>query len=381
MKKIILWVILFLIIWIIVWNFLLENNTKNNNLKINNKLTQTWVIEISDNYYDLESIWEIKALQNINAEWFYYDYSAYGYSETFNSETQQYETSDAEKQDFLDKWYPKSFNAWVYVNIEDENYSSFNHININFDTNKINSNNFSEIKFHDWFKGKFEWDYITISRWTHNCESMTCASWEIYLNISSTQETIYLLKLLEKEEIVTWVTASWHTKYNGNNKSKQAIFRKKYPDAWIENQDFIIKNNTIRFTHIYYGKTFVCNKWKLFINYNAEQKEIFTSDNTESDFWPCTFNVSQTSDENIFLIDFCLSWLGSSWECFGTNMYYDVDKNTWKEWDLFFIWYENEKRVKTLLSETNVDIEPYKKEYDDFIECMNKNNFTYCYFQ
>ena len=382
MKKIIPWIIILLIWWVITWNFLLENNAKNNILKINNNITQTWVIQIWDIYYDLDDIWEIKALKSIDAEWFYYDFSAYWYSQVFNYETQQYETTDQEKQDFLDKWYPKYFNAWVYINIEDENYSAFNHIYINFDENKINNNNnnFSAIKFHNWFK-KFELDYIPISRWTHNCESMTCARWEIYLNNSSTQETIQLLKLLEKEENISGVSALWNTKYNGNNESKQAIFRKKYPHAWIENQDFTQDNNPIRFTHIYYGKSFVCNKWKLFIHYNAEQKEIFSYDNKKSDFWACSFNVSQTKDENIFLVDFCLTWLGSSWECLGSDMYYNVNEYTWKKWDLFFIWYENEKRVKTPLSQTNVDMEAYKKIYDEFLEYMDKNNFTYSYFQ
>lgn len=156
---------------------------------------------------------------------------------------------------------------------------------------------------------------------------------------------------------------------------------KKYNNHWIEIQNYFVENKKIRFAHIFHWKTFVCRNWKLIIQYNWEEKEIFSYDNEKSDFWPCSFNVSQTKDKNIFLVDFCLSWLGSSWECFGTDMYYNVKEYTWKKWDLFFIWYENEQRVKTPLSQTNVDMEAYKKIYEEFLEYMDKNNFTYTYFQ
>jgi len=112
--------------------------------------------------------------------------------------------------------------------------------------------------------------------------------------------------------------------------------RKDYPDEWIEIQDFKIGYNTISFAHVFYGRTFVCTDGKLFAKYKWEIQEIYSHDNRVDEITPCTFNVEQTKNKEVFLIDFCLSPGWWSWECLWQEMYYNFFEKTWKKWKLFY---------------------------------------------
>jgi hypothetical protein len=155
---------------------------------------------------------------------------------------------------------------------------------------------------------------------------------------------------------------------------------KTYDVHWLEIQNFFVDNKKIRFAHIFYWKTFVCADWRLIIQYNWEEKEIFSYDKEELEIEPCTFNVEQTTNENIFLIDFCLLGWGGSWECLWIDMYYNILNNTWTEWELFFTGYQDNQMIKLPVSRTDRNWKYTKWAYDEFIEYMKAQEFEICYF-
>lgn len=137
----------------------------------------------------------------------------------------------------------------------------------------------------------------------------------------------------------------------------QKKLREDYPETWIEIQDFTLDNISLRFAHVFYWKTFVCTSWKLFAEYKWEIYKIYSHDIADSPITPCTFNVEQTDDENIFLIDFCLAPGWWSWECLGQEMYYNFTEKTWEKWKLFYPEYPNGVFEKTEITRDNINFE------------------------
>ena len=125
--------------------------------------------------------------------------------------------------------------------------------------------------------------------------------------------------------------------------------RQDYPDNWIEIQDFTIGYNTVRFAHVFYGKTFLCTSWKLFAEYKWEIQKTYSNDLADSPITPCSFNVEKTDNQNVFLIDFCLAPGWWSGECLGQEMYYNFIEKTWKKWKLFYPEYPNGEFKKFLI--------------------------------
>lgn len=161
----------------------------------------------------------------------------------------------------------------------------------------------------------------------------------------------------------------------------QEKLRKTHNNPWIEIQDYFVENKKIRFAHIFYWKTFICRNWKLIIQYNWEEKEIFSYDNENTIMEPCTFNVEQTQNDHIFLVDFCLLGWWWSWECFWIDMYYDVSSNNWREGKLFHTWYKIYDMVKLPVNKNDANWEFYEQIYNEFIKSMKLPEFTYCNFQ
>ena len=91
---------------------------------------------------------------------------------------------------------------------------------------------------------------------------------------------------------------------------------------------------------------------------------------------PCTFNVEQTKDDHIFLVDFCLLGWWWSWECFWIDMYYDVLSNNWREGKVFNTWYEIYDMVKLPVNKNDANWELYEQIYKEFIKSMNLPEFT-----
>lgn len=150
--------------------------------------------------------------------------------------------------------------------------------------------------------------------------------------------------------------------------------RQAYKKTWIEIEDFFIDNKKARFAHIFNGKTFVCMNGKLIFKYQWEKKEIFSYDKEILNISPCSFKVTQTEKDHIFLIDFCLSsWWGSG-ECLWIDMYYNINTNNWSEGKLFFTWYKDNKMVKLPVDKNNINWKYFHKDYEEF------NNYIFKYY-
>lgn len=131
--------------------------------------------------------------------------------------------------------------------------------------------------------------------------------------------------------------------------------RQDYPDNWIEIQDFTIGYNTVRFAHVFYGKTFLCTSWKLFAEYKWEIQKIYSNNLADSPITPCSFNVEKTDNQNVFLIDFCLAPGWWSGECLWQEMYYNFVEKTWKKWKLFYPEYSNGELKKSEITRDNLN--------------------------
>jgi uncharacterized protein YxeA len=182
------------------------------------------------------------------------------------------------------------------------------------------------------------------------------------IQIYTAEENNYLVSIHQDNSIIT-------TKYIDHFKEN---LYKKYNNHWVEIQNFFVANKKIRFAHIFSFKTFVCGKGTLIMNINWEEKEIFSFDKEKLEIEPCTFNVTQTKTENIFLVDFCLSsWWGSG-ECLWIDMYYNINTNNWSEGKLFFTWYSDNKMVKLPVDKNSRNWKYFKKDYDEVIKYMNR---------
>lgn len=153
---------------------------------------------------------------------------------------------------------------------------------------------------------------------------------------------------LQKNNIIT------QTQYVDEFANK---LREDYPNNWIEIQYFKLNNISLRFAHVFYGKTFLCTSWKLFAEYKWKIETIYSHDIVDSPITPCTFNVEKTDDEEIFLVDFCLAPGWWSWECLGQEMYHNFIKKTWKKWKLFYPQYPNGVLKKTEITSDNINFE------------------------
>ena len=123
-----------------------------------------------------------------------------------------------------------------------------------------------------------------------------------------------------------------------------------------ENKSYIdkiqLKNNY--FISSYYNKTNICSNWRLFLlkEWWKNYEEIFSYHNFNEDIKPCIYKIDLLNNHE-FNMEFCLSDGWWSWECLGMNMIYNIENNTWNEWQLKWININDKSKSENIVEAMN----------------------------